>query len=970
MTRKIFLGLATLSAQRLDHRPGYVLLQLQPDQSLDHLLDRQGGLAGTPVSLDRVISRRMGIFLVRFDATIASEAAVLDGFRADPAVAAAQYDHIPERRVIPDDTQFGDQWQWVNTGQTGGTDDADIDADEAWNVTTGGLTALGDTIVVAIIDDGLDFDHEDIAANVWRNHAEIDGNGIDDDGNGYIDDIFGWNAYDNSPDVFGNSHGLNVAGMVGAVGNNQTGIAGINWNVKLMTIVGGTPESAALASYAYALEQRILYNETNGALGAFVVATNSSWGIDFGQPSEAPLWCAFYDSLGVHGILSAAATSNTGYDVDQGGDLPTACPSEYLLSVTALDHNNSRNFSAWGLTHVDFGAPGDDIFTTRRNNGYGTTSGTSFASPIAAGLVALLYAAPCEGFAALAREHPSAAALYIRDVIFGGVEPIESLENLVRFGGGLNAGNSMELMMARCAECPIPFAVEANVLSDKEVSLTWSTLDEPDSLNARYRPIGADTWDTLRNVTQPLLITGLSGCADYEIEFESVCADTSSGFVAHHEFRTDGCCELPDAFDATPGEEEITLLWDDVLAARSYLLQWRPEGTAEWFEEIVFMPGYTLEGLDPCTYYELRLQTDCDTAVTGFTDIQVVRTRGCGNCIDLAYCPSVSQDASEEVIDSLIVGPVVNHSGSNGGYALFEDAGTFVAGTTYPVWLKPGFPTGETFDEYFRIWIDLDQDGVFEEDEIMLDSLLQEENPSLSMSLTIPDSALAGNTRMRVSMAFSNPFFPTAPNACDDVEFGEVEDYCIDIIRQPDDCPVVDTVLFDAITFTGAFMYWPSLGDAIAYTYRYREEGSLEYTEFATVDTTAVIMDLEKCKTYEMQIMTVCATDTAGYVTNYLLETDCDVAVDDVPAWVGNVQLTPNPATDVIALRFEALSSGRYDITVVDMQGRILNSGEMSLLAGETGHWQQDDLYRYPQGMYLLSIMHKGQRTVRKFIKL
>lgn len=959
-----------LPAQRLDHRLGYAIIQLQADQPLTRLLERQSDLAGSPVTLDRTISKRLGIYLLQFDFRTVNERDFLDRLRADEAVLVAQYDHLPELRVVPDDPQFDAQWQWVNTGQTGGTEDADIDADEAWEFTTGGVTALGDTIVVAIIDDGLDFNHEDIAANVWFNRGEIDGNGIDDDGNGYIDDVHGWNAYDDTPDVFGNSHGLNVAGMIGATGNNGTGVTGINWHVKLMTIVGGTPESVALASYAYALEQRALYNETNGERGAFVVATNSSWGIDFGQPSDSPLWCAFYDSLGVHGVLSAAATSNLGVDIDVVGDLPTGCTSEYLLSVTALDHNNTRTFSAWGATQVDFGAPGDDIFTTRRNNGYGSTSGTSFASPVAAGLVALLYAAPCNGVAALARSNPAAAAGYVRDMIFLGVEPIASLDGIVRLGGGLNAGNSMELLMALCSACPTPFAIEADALSDTEVEISWSLLEEPDSLNARYRPLGADTWDTLYQVTRPLLITGLTGCQEYEIEFEPICADTSEGFTARHEFSTDGCCELPGAFLINPGEDQLTMTWNPVLAARYFLLQWRPQGSDEWIEEAAFMPGFVLDGLDPCTYYEVRLLTDCDTAVTGFTETYVARTRGCGTCIDQPYCATASADATEEFIDSIQVGPITNASGSNDGYAFFETEGVFIAGETYPVSLKPAFPTGETFDEYFRIWIDYNQNGIFDEDELVLDSILQSSDTVLKSTLTIPDTILAGSTRMRVTMSFANAFFPVPPGSCDILEYGEIEDYCISIILKPDECPVVDTVFFDAVTYTGAFMYWPSLGDAIAYTYRYREEGTGEYTEFATVDTTAVLSDLEKCKTYEVQIMTVCPSDTAGYITNYLLSTDCDVSVADFPDWVGNLIVSPNPATDAISLRFEALASGQYGLEILNMQGMRMAAGQVHLLAGESGTWTQEDLTRYPPGLYVIAVTHAGQRTIRKFVKL
>lgn len=959
-----------LAGQRLDHRLGYIIIQMAPDHSLEALIDRQAASAGGEIRIDRTISTRLGLYLLHFDFRSIAEDRLLAALKADPAVIEAQYDHLPALRTIPDDPRFDAQWQWLNTGQTGGQDDADIDAEEAWNYTQGGVTALGDTIVVAIIDDGLDFNHEDIAANVWRNHGEIEGNGIDDDGNGYTDDVYGWNAYDNTPNVFGNNHGLNVAGMVGAVGNNQTGVTGVNWHVKLMTIVGGTPESAALASYAYALEQRIRYNETNGAAGAFVVATNSSWGIDFGQPADAPLWCAFYDSLGVHGILSAAATSNLGIDIDLAGDLPTACPSDYLLSVTALNHNNDRTFSAWGITQVDFGAPGENIFTTRRNNGYGTTSGTSFASPVAAGLVALLYAAPCQGLAQLARNNPASAALYIRDLIFQGIEPVGSLNGFVRLGGGLNAGNSMELLMSLCADCPTPFDVDARALSASEVSITWSTLDEPDSLNVRFRPLGSTAWDTLAGVDQPLLISGLSGCTTYEIEFEAVCDSISNGFNVRHEFITDGCCELPTDLQVTPGEAQLQLTWDDVLAAERYTLQWRPAGTLGWFEETAFMPGYTLEELDPCTFYELRLQTDCDTSVTGFTDILTVRTRGCGNCIDLAYCAAISADASEEIIDSLLIGPIVNPSGPNGGYAFFENAGIFVAGDSYSVWLKPGFPSGESFDEHFRVWIDINQDGTFSNEEIFVDSVLTSGNIELATEFVLPDSTAPGSTRMRVIMAYADPFNPQVPQACGQIEYGEIEDYCLQILQRPDECPVVDTVQFDAVTYTSAYMYWPGLGDAIAYTYRYREVGTTEYTEFATVDTTALLMDLDKCKTYEVQIMTVCAADTAGYITQYLLATDCDVAVNEVPAWAGNVAISPNPTANEIALRFEALSAGQYDLEIFNTQGFLLASHTLALQPGETGCWHQNDLTRYPPGLYFLAIAHHGQRIIKKFVKI
>jgi len=964
-------ALTILQAQKLDHRLGYVLIQLEKGATIQEVLGNNSARMSGTLIPERVISDRLGIYLVRFDHSRIHEGLLLDALRADRDVSVAQFDHLPTLRTEPNDPQFFSQWQWLNTGQTNGLFDADVDADEAWNVTQGGVTAAGDTIVVAIIDDGLDYNHEDIAANAWINYHEIDGNGIDDDGNGYIDDIRGWNAYDNTPDIYGNNHGLNVAGMIGAVGNNEVGIAGINWNVKIMMIVGGTPESSAIASYAYALEQRIQYNESNGEKGAFVVATNSSWGVDFGQPADAPLWCAFYDTLGAHGILSAGATANLNIDIDAVGDLPTACPSEYLLSVTALNHNDERTFSAFGLTQVDFGAPGEDIYTTRRNNGYGTTSGTSFASPVAAGLIALLYAAPCPGFGDLIHANPSAAAIYIRDMIFQGVEPIPGLESTIRFGGGLNAGNSMELMMSLCSDCPVPFAVSTEVVSDAEVNVAWNLIDTPDAINVRYKPVNEADWDTLLNVAQPLVLTGLSGCTEYEIEFESICADTSSGFQSNHLFSTEGCCEIPGGLSAIASEDGAVVFWQSVFAADFYLVQWRPGSEGEWEEMATADTLINLDGLNGCTYYEIRLQTDCDTSESGFSDIIQMRTKGCGNCIDLEYCAATSDDASEEFIDSLIIGSLVSHSGQNGGYLFEEDLNpAFAAGDSYSLWIRPGFSPGDSFDEKFRIWLDANQDGNFSEDELLLDTLLLSGDSFLSSQLDIPADALDGSTRMRVSMAFSNPFFPTNQEPCGSIDFGEVEDYCVTILRNPDPCPEVDTVYFDGITFTTAFMYWPSTPGTIAYTFRWREVGTEDYQELATVDTTANLDDLEKCKTYEVQIRTVCLSDTTSYNFNYLLETDCDVAVREVDPLLASFEVFPNPVSDVVSIRWQPLETGNHTITLYSMQGQRLKQSVQFAEINTVSELTYDHMESYPPGLYFIVVEKNGKTATKKVVKI
>ncbi len=964
-------GFAPINAQKLDHRLGYMLIQLEKDTKIERVLDQNSSRLAAPLTLDRVISSRLGIYLVQFDHALVHEGELLDQLRYADGIRIAQYDHIPQLRVVPDDPEFINQWQWHNTGQTGGTSNADIGADRAWDTTTGGLTAAGDTIVVAIIDDGMDYNHDDIAANAWRNYNEIEDNGIDDDGNGYIDDIYGWNAYSNTPEVWGQNHGLQVAGMIGAVGNNGRGVTGVNWNVKMMIIRGGSPESTALASYAYALEQRIQYNESNGEKGAFVVATNSSWGIDFGQPANAPLWCAFYDTLGVHGILSAGATANLNIDIDAVGDLPTGCPSEYLFSVTALNHNNERTFSAYGLTQVDFGAPGEDVLTTRRNNGYGTTSGTSFASPTTAGVVALLYSAPCAGFAELIHSDPSAAALFIRDLMFLGVEHVPKLDGEMVYAGNLNVGNSMDLMMTLCSDCPIAFNIQVALESITEATLTWSTLEDPDAINARYKLVTATDWDTLFDIIQPLVLTDLVGCSEYEIEFESICADTSTGFVTNLNFETLGCCEIPAGITAFTDESSASVFWNEVLAAEFYLIQWRPDTSAPWAEVVSPDAMIILDDLDACTYYEVRLQTDCDTASSNFSESIIIRTTGCGNCIDLSYCETDSDDSSDEFIDSLIVGSLVNHSGNNGGYALFEDfKPKYRAGDTYDVWLRPGFGLGGAFNERFKIWIDLNQDGMFGENELLLDSLLQSNNESISTQLQIPATAFTGSTRMRVNMAFSSTFNPVDQEVCGDIAFGEIEDYCIVITGMPGGCPEVDTVIFDGITFNSAFMYWPKAVGSIAYTYRWREVGTMEYTEKATVDTTVVLNDLEKCKSYEVQVRTVCLADTTSYKTNYILETDCDVAVTYIDPLLAAFDVYPNPVTDKVFVRLQSLEPGDHTVTIYSIQGQPLINKKVYVDGHTMSEVRFDQMDAYPSGLYFIVVRKGNKSATKKIVKL
>ena len=395
----------------------------------------------------KVLVRRLNIYLVAVQDEGVSEIEAVNRTNLFPAVIQAQLDHaVTLRQRFPDDALFDDLWNMHNTGQAGGVTDADIDAPEAWELATGGTTRLGEEIVVAVVDGGVDLDHYDLEDNLWVNPGEIPDNGIDDDENGYIDDVHGWNAWTSSGSIPADSHGTHVAGIVGATGNNGLGVVGVCWDVKIMALRGAAETtSIVLEAYGYVLDQKSLWLETGGTKGANVVATNSSFGIDKTdcESDDYPLWNDMYDAMGEVGILSAAATMNRSEDVDVTGDVPTGCSSEYLITVTNTTRTDAKAGGAYGATTIDLGAPGKDIDSTVPGDEVGSKGGTSMATPHVAGAVGLLHAAANPHLALLYRENQAQGALYFRDIILAGVDPLSSLEGITVTGGRLNLYNAV-----------------------------------------------------------------------------------------------------------------------------------------------------------------------------------------------------------------------------------------------------------------------------------------------------------------------------------------------------------------------------------------------------------------------------------------------------------------------------------------------------------------------------------------------
>jgi subtilisin family serine protease len=287
-----------------------------------------------------------GLYLVRIPDT-ADIAAVKAKLDADPRVEYTSYNYIRHIFSTPDDPLYSQEWGLHNTGQTGGLAGADIRGPESWDITTG-----SPTVVIAVIDTGVDYRHPDLAQNIWTNPGEIPDNGIDDDANGFIDDYHGWDFGMNDKDPMDvEGHGTHCAGTIGAAGNNAIGVTGVNWKVSIMPLKavdfhGQFTDSSLIDSINYA-----------SMMNASVIS--ASWG---GNSNDA----AMKEAIEASGALFVAAAGNDGLDNDIIPVYPSGYNSTNVLSVAASDANDSRiPFSNWGKTTVDIAAPGVDILSTR-----------------------------------------------------------------------------------------------------------------------------------------------------------------------------------------------------------------------------------------------------------------------------------------------------------------------------------------------------------------------------------------------------------------------------------------------------------------------------------------------------------------------------------------------------------------------------------------------------------------------------
>jgi PKD repeat protein len=358
-------------------------------------------------------SLRLHLVKLRKDQTV-EEAVKL--YKMEPLVEYAEPNFIQRAMATPNDPSYSKLWGMSK-----------IQAPAAWDVTIG-----SGSVIVAVIDTGIDYTHADLTGNLWQNPNETVGNGVDDDGNGYADDIYGISAITHTGDPMDDhGHGTHVAGTIGASGNNGVGVAGMNWNIKIIgcKFIGGdgygtTADAIACLQYIKRLKDA----------GVNITATNNSWG---GRAFSQSL----YDAIAAQGdILFIAAAGNSNENIDVTPHFPAAYNLPNIIAVAATDARDEKPiYSNYSRRSVHIAAPGDEIYSTlpEQNHsgttgGYGYLSGTSMATPHVTGLAALLKA-----------QTPSRTWSVIRNLILAGGDDNASMTGRTLTGKRINASGSI-----------------------------------------------------------------------------------------------------------------------------------------------------------------------------------------------------------------------------------------------------------------------------------------------------------------------------------------------------------------------------------------------------------------------------------------------------------------------------------------------------------------------------------------------
>ncbi len=428
------------SSELPEHVPGELLIRFKGDAPSSLKL-REGVSADIIKKFDlpdemKARGEAGDLCQIKLNGISVEEALSMVGMNSNIAYAEPNYIlHVPEdqtdktemaspkdSKTTPNDLQ-PELWGLKNDGQLGGTPGADINADMAWNITTG---KKENGPIIAVIDTGVDYNHPDLVNNIYINPGEIPGDGIDNDGNGFIDDVHGYNfqAYNNDP-MDNHSHGTHCAGTIGAEGNNGQGITGVNWNAQIMPLKfmdkGGGTTAGAIDAVIYATK-----------MGADICS--NSWG--GGGYSQA-----LHDAIEAYPGLFIAAAGNEHANNDVGPHYPSNYDLPNVISVASTDMNDQlSSFSNYGKTSVDIAAPGSKIYSTIPGGGYAFKSGTSMATPHVSGVAALIMS-----------KYPELSAADVKEALLQGGVELPQLKDKVATGKRIDAYKALQIAGEKAA---------------------------------------------------------------------------------------------------------------------------------------------------------------------------------------------------------------------------------------------------------------------------------------------------------------------------------------------------------------------------------------------------------------------------------------------------------------------------------------------------------------------------------------
>jgi subtilisin family serine protease len=542
---------------------------------------------------------RLGVHRVKIRKDLNVEEA-LAACRQDPEVAYAEPNYVRSLSAIPNDTDFDLLWGLDNTGQTGGVVDADIDAVEAWDIQTGNTD-----VVVAVIDTGVDLDHDELAENIL-----LKGNG----------DYHGWDfANDDAFPDDDNGHGSHVSGIIGAKGDNGLGVVGVTWSVSIMPLkILDAAGSGTVADEIEAIEYAINH-------GAHII--NASY--------SGPTYSVFErDAIEMAkdaGILFVAAAGNKGYgneadgwnnDEDGQQIYPAGYDLENIVAVAATDHHDSlAGFSNYGPLSVDVAGPGASVLSAYRNNQFKTLSGTSMATPHVSGLAALIWAEDI-----FQNGSVTLSFTEVRNRICNGVDVLPALSGRILMAGRINAYQSLVTVdpLQRPAS---PSGLDAQAISSNVVQLTWT--DESGN-ESGFKVVRA------QNPGGPYAHVGTA--AENVSQFtDNMARDGSVNYYAVLAFNGHGdSAESLGASATTPlaaptdltavavSTGTINLSWTDHSAVETGYEIEEKAGPGGSFSLIVMVgageESYTRTGLDPAVHYTYRIRATAGGSFSAYSN--------------------------------------------------------------------------------------------------------------------------------------------------------------------------------------------------------------------------------------------------------------------------------------------------------------------------------------------------------------